>query len=377
MDLRYRYPTVENYLAVVREFLVGGGDPNHRDQFQDTLLHIASKIQGSYDVVKELVEAGADVNLANFLRQTPLHVAVMHRNRDVVNALIRFRALVNAKDCLGNSALHYAINACTSMNYALDCMNPNNCPHRVPDMDIIGRLLEHRSVDINVRNSKGCTPLLWAVKDQNVDAVRTLLSKAARVNIGNNVLETPLHAAVKHPNPNIDIATELLLRDARFASFDDSGQTPLDLVLKRVADTESLVFAEIFLRLVAFKYQNNEAINSSLQVNPRLSEFYMRCSEEKHRMRSEIIAGKVSLYDFVLHRMAERNMVAPEFEICKAIVDVLMTGGYPIYFEMILRCMLKWEFYNILRENAVCHRYEGMPRWKAFLDIAALSDEED
>lgn len=61
-------------------------------------------------VVKKLIKYGANVNIANNKGVTPLHLAVRDPlNVDIVQVLLANGADVHAKDKLGNSVLHYAV----------------------------------------------------------------------------------------------------------------------------------------------------------------------------------------------------------------------------------------------------------------------------
>ncbi|CAL1301545.1 unnamed protein product [Larinioides sclopetarius] len=314
-------------------YLARGGNPNHRDQFQDTLLHLVAKFDYCLEIVVELAKAGANVNSENFLRQTPLHIAVIHRNLRMVNALLNFGAFVNTQDCRGNSVLHSAINACVSKDQDWNCDNPY-CPHRAPDMNIIWRLLRHKGINVNIRNLQGHTPLLWAVKDKNLEIVTALLLKSANVHIGNYFHETPMHAALSHSNPDIDIVGELLRRGGSIACFDKNRETPLDRVLKREEVAESNTFLEELVKVVAF-YEKFTDINFlAPRVNVKLRKLLEKCIMEKNMMRREIIGDK-SLYDVVIQHMNDTTSAPLEHKIANDILNILGTGVYSIYFDTI------------------------------------------
>jgi ankyrin repeat protein len=59
---------------LVRIFLEGGGDPDSKDQDENTCLHVAIK-KGDVEIIFLLLDYGADLNLKNSKKVTPLFFA--------------------------------------------------------------------------------------------------------------------------------------------------------------------------------------------------------------------------------------------------------------------------------------------------------------
>eukprot|EP00296_Roombia_truncata_P007712 JP446163.1.p1 GENE.JP446163.1~~JP446163.1.p1 ORF type:complete len:486 (+),score=101.85 JP446163.1:91-1458(+) len=74
---------------------------------QSTPLHTAAYF-GHSDVVKQLMQAGADINAEDRIQRTPLHCATINGHSDVVKQLIQAGADINAKDCFGKTPLNLA-----------------------------------------------------------------------------------------------------------------------------------------------------------------------------------------------------------------------------------------------------------------------------
>lgn len=74
---------------------------------EDTPLHRAT-LRASFDMVGELVLAGADVNSKNKSGFTPLHYAVTTNSLDCIRFLLRSKAEVNAAGAAGWTPLHLA-----------------------------------------------------------------------------------------------------------------------------------------------------------------------------------------------------------------------------------------------------------------------------
>lgn len=70
-------------------------------------LHIAAG-NGSVELIKALIERGADVNLANSNRQTPLHWAAWNNQTEAVSLLLYYGAHISLADLAGNTPLIFA-----------------------------------------------------------------------------------------------------------------------------------------------------------------------------------------------------------------------------------------------------------------------------
>ncbi len=89
---------------MVKSYLEKGGEVDLREQrLKTTPLHLAS--QGGYDdIVRLLLEHGADVNAKNIAGMTPLHFALCPPDKHISTALI----LIANKAVLDTKALDYA-----------------------------------------------------------------------------------------------------------------------------------------------------------------------------------------------------------------------------------------------------------------------------
>ncbi|MBA3954874.1 ankyrin repeat domain-containing protein [Candidatus Dependentiae bacterium] len=103
--------------TLVKLLLDAGANPNLRDNNRDTPLHRAALHtmvgQDKADMVQMLLKAGADANSKNSLQLTPLHVVFSgaHPPLSVLEALLHYGADANAQDEVGNTPLHYAVRA--------------------------------------------------------------------------------------------------------------------------------------------------------------------------------------------------------------------------------------------------------------------------
>jgi ankyrin repeat protein len=88
-----RFPSIE----LVRVLLEGGADVNVADSNGQTALIRASEVAADEEVMVLLLEAGADVNVADREGWTPLHFAAADRRAGKVSTLLAADADVNAR----------------------------------------------------------------------------------------------------------------------------------------------------------------------------------------------------------------------------------------------------------------------------------------
>lgn len=103
-------------LARVTLLLQQGANPNIASPHgvHETPLHIAAE-NGQPEIVRRLVEFGADINAVTVTRSTPLHYCVNRsrhpKRKPVARLLIELGASLNAQDVLDRTPLDYGGNA--------------------------------------------------------------------------------------------------------------------------------------------------------------------------------------------------------------------------------------------------------------------------
>lgn len=146
----------------LQKLLAGGGNPNARNRFGDTLLMraIENGNENAGDMVEVILDAKADANLSNRFGVTPLMCAAL-QDAKLVGQLIDADADVNAADDNGRTALMYA---------AFD-----------GELDVV-RLLVRSGADVNACDAKGQSVLSYALAGGNErKKLIQLLKKAGAV----------------------------------------------------------------------------------------------------------------------------------------------------------------------------------------------------
>ena len=124
---------------------------------------VLNAYSGDLSNVKVLVSKGANVNVQDQKKRTPLIFAATNGHTSIVEFLISKGAEVNAKDSGGRTALLYASKRSFNETAAL---------------------LIDKGADVNVQSKKkGITPLMLAAVWDNVELVQMLLKQGADVHL--------------------------------------------------------------------------------------------------------------------------------------------------------------------------------------------------
>jgi ankyrin repeat protein len=147
---------------------------NAKDENGRTPLHLACR--GVHvEVVKYLVDKGADVNAGDSSKTVPLHSLAVRNNTEAIRLLLAKGAVIDAKDYGGHTALHYA-----AMSDAADA----------------AALLIEKGADIESRDDYERTPLLLCARERGgPNTTRVLLQAGAVVNARDKFQDTPLNLA--------------------------------------------------------------------------------------------------------------------------------------------------------------------------------------
>jgi len=191
------YATQRGYIEIVKELLKAGADVN----IGFSLL-TASR-EGHTEIVRILLESGANVNIQNLTGNTALSLAINSNSEEIVKLLLQAGADPNTKSNgwppLIEAALKGFINIC--------------------------QLLLDAGADINATNEGGWTALI--IKSQSdIDIVRFLLERGADVNINGSTdgVTALMNAAAGFSPGMVDL---LLEAEADVNAQDSMGSTAL------------------------------------------------------------------------------------------------------------------------------------------------------
>ncbi|MDR4494900.1 MAG: ankyrin repeat domain-containing protein [Nitrospirales bacterium] len=131
--------------------------------------------EGDLLLIQRLIAEGGDIEEVDLMSGfTPLHVAVIRNQKDVVDWLLAEGANIEARDSRGETPLHLATN---KLN--------------VPMMN----LLLLKGANVNSQSQMGLTPLHLAVTDgrpESLDVAKILLEKGADRDLKDSFGRTPI-----------------------------------------------------------------------------------------------------------------------------------------------------------------------------------------
>lgn len=260
--------------ATVKKLLDCGADTDSRDASGNSILHLLAKRLDTeaikiYAVIKKRT---ADFNQRNFADFTPLHLAALAGNKEILTELISAGANIDARLPDGQTALFFCqpnlipfllkLGARSELknntgNNAFIKARLNGNPERIRffkktdgygekavqfnvgsetiaiftaiEQEKIAVVRQILQIDANQVNAKdirlGESPLHLAVASRNAEMVSLLLTSGAKVNCESDFLRTPLHYAAVAGK--IAIVKMLCAAGANIFALDARGSTPL------------------------------------------------------------------------------------------------------------------------------------------------------
>jgi ankyrin repeat protein len=266
-DIPIHHAIRANNLEMVKLLIENGADINIKDDVNYTPLHVARLIKGEVEdqeIIKLLEEKGAiDEGKEEKIIECPgpTEEEVLKR----VKEMIASGKDINLKDEYGSTELHMAalrghinvvkllIENHADLNlYDENGFMPLHCALFKSDYQIAKLLIEN-GADVNAKNRQtGDAPLNDLISREGKDVlsiIKYLLDKGADINSHDDHGDTPLHRAVRIEDVNI---VELLIKKKPNLNIPDkTGDTPLITAvrLNNVAITKLLIKAKADLNI--------------------------------------------------------------------------------------------------------------------------------
>ncbi|KAK9876233.1 hypothetical protein WA026_012534 [Henosepilachna vigintioctopunctata] len=180
---------------------------NLHDMHGQAALHVAARL-GQSEIVKVLLEAGANVNEADLDGWTPLRAAAWGGHTEVVELLVNHCCVLDSVDAENRTALRAAAWS---------------------GHEEIVKILLRRGASVNLTDHEGRTALIAAAYMGHNEIVEHLLEAGADINHADADGRTALSvAALCAPrSPGVNVVQTLLERGASVDHEDKEGMTPL------------------------------------------------------------------------------------------------------------------------------------------------------
>lgn len=184
--------------------------------YNQSLLHLAIE-KRKQNIVKQLLEFGADANIKDFYKRTPLFYAVERLEYKITEMLLKAKAKVNTKDRRKRTAISYIFES-ESHKF------PLSIDKKLQFLRILELLCAH-GVNMNFNNKDGEIILYDACYLGLFDEVQFLLENGAKSFPERIDRRTLLHAAVS--GLNFQLIEFLLLNGLDINAESNDGSTPL------------------------------------------------------------------------------------------------------------------------------------------------------
>lgn len=152
---------IANQPEIISKILKTGKNINEREPNTGQTALYCAAFYGNTELVKNLIEYGADVNIATYKSVTPLMIATMLHHYEVMQILIEAGADTEIQDLRGDTPLLQAVTA------------GNTCATKI--------LLAGKA-DSNAKTTTHNTPLMRAAKHAYFDIIKLLVEHGADVN---------------------------------------------------------------------------------------------------------------------------------------------------------------------------------------------------
>ena len=160
-------------------------------------------------VEKEHVDLNYDGESYN-----PMLTAARCRQLDIVKYLVEHGANVNCKNYQGNTPLHFAA-------------------ERELREDIVKYLIE-QGADLNVVNKDGYTPFHFIILKGNLNNIKFCVEHGANINLPDKNGNTPLHMLIlKKEYYSFDIIKYLIQQGADLTTENNDENNPLELAIEK------------------------------------------------------------------------------------------------------------------------------------------------
>lgn len=252
-------------LSEIDDYLKQGYRVDAQDHMKvSALAH--SLLHDQPEVMRRLIAAGADLDLASKSGWTPLMTAADSGRVDFARTLLAAGAAPNAAPENGWTPLHLTVNGAGDNDYA----------------DIAALLID-AGADLNARNNNGYTPLHLAALNNRPKTFATLLEAGADVNATNKLGRTPLMDAVRTGNP--DFVATLLEAGAAAKHTNDLGRTALHDLSLIEREAEQSIYNSIAQRLI------NAGANVDAQDENGETALYRAVSSRNLKATSALLAA--------------------------------------------------------------------------------------
>lgn len=195
----------QNGMEIIKKLLEHGANPNAADDQGSTALLFAAQ-EECFDLVKLLLTYGADPNISNSYDDTPFMHAINKGNVDIVQLLINFNANINKANKKGKAPLLVAV--------------------KKNDISLVKKLLS-RNANSLLKDDEDKTALMLSVEVEDLDIMKLVLNYEAKNKDKDAVNRNKLYALNLAVDLDCQEKIKLLLQSGIPLKVLANGVTPL------------------------------------------------------------------------------------------------------------------------------------------------------
>ena len=193
---------------VVKVLIEKGAEVNEIDSNKVTTLMFAAKA-GNAEIVQLCIKNGANVNASNLICGSTISLACESGNLEIVRILVQNGASVHEKSLLGKviqggnfDILKYLVENGANVNPPVNSslFSPLISAVKAGNLEMTKFLVEN-GTNVNAICSTGLTALKKAAEVGNLEIVTFLVEQGAKVS--SPIIDSPLHHAIKGGNPDV------------------------------------------------------------------------------------------------------------------------------------------------------------------------------
>jgi len=220
--------------------LAGGADANAQDRDMKTALIYACE-KGDLDTARALVAKSANINARSKYGEIALNKAISIKNIEIVRLLVNSGADIKSSGALfsavGTGSSEEIVKILLEKGAEI---NQRGFDGKTPivyaaagDLAVLKYLVE-KGAGINIKDNEGKTPLMAALEsfhETNIASLKFLIEKGADVNAKNNKGETALILASK--NGNVEMVKALIEEGSIVSEKDKDGKSAWTYAVER------------------------------------------------------------------------------------------------------------------------------------------------
>ncbi|TVL63531.1 ankyrin repeat domain-containing protein [Brachyspira hyodysenteriae] len=260
----------DNNFDIALEFINRGADVNAVDNENATPLMYAASYNAE-KILNLLIENNADINIQTKLGYTSLILAAMHNHINILKILIKNKADVFARDGYGRRCLYYADENWNAEMYEIFSKYHDDEYKKSTQFifdvlysktDEINKYISEGG-DINFQDDKGLTALTVVEK---IEIAKILLDNNADINKKGRDGYTPLMMAVRRDN--INLVEFFIENNADLNMYDPEGNTALIVA----AQNHKYDIFELLLKNGADPSINNEDLEFYIEFEDEMKD---------------------------------------------------------------------------------------------------------